>query len=64
MSRAMELLKHSGWPGFSAASYQAFVRWMNGSLMQQMDVYVFNMTTPWAQSGGQNVFGNCKSLNR
>lgn len=61
MSRAMELLKHSGWPGFKPAAYHAFVAWMGGNLMKQMDVYVDDMTTPWARSGGQNVFGNWHS---
>lgn len=58
MSRAMELLKHSSWAGFSQEAYGQFVSWVQSILMPQMDVYAYDITKPWVAAGAQNVYGN------
>lgn len=63
MSRALELLKpaQGAWPGLSSASLQQYVRWMNSTLLPQMDAWVAWKTPlpAWGHDG--NMLANWHS---
>ncbi|KAI8472449.1 MAG: chondroitin AC/alginate lyase [Monoraphidium minutum] len=56
MARGMELLRHT-WPGFKEGDLTAFLGWLDGTLMPQMEWYV-NVITPNARNVKKNVYNN------
>jgi hypothetical protein len=57
MARSLDLLRAT-WPGFKPKHLDAFMAWVDGQLMPQMDHYVDVITPTAVAKGRTNTYGN------